>query len=263
MPTTRTQLLIRKGDLLAALRTLDQDHAEGVIDNEAYKAARNRYEQEAADVLRRLDALPADHPPIEPAPDRVTPLLFAARAPWLLAGGAGLLVAAAFALFLITSLHSSGNKATATASKPPSPRIVAAQRNVLSHPRSVTALVALGNAYLEDGQAASADATYRTAMKLDPNAPQPPTLHAFIIGYAGQTSQALALLHHVEQHHPSFSRAWLLDGVFSAHGPKGSPGYKRAILAWQRFLALEPKSPLTTQVRSWIAGAQKALRTKK
>jgi cytochrome c-type biogenesis protein CcmH/NrfG len=270
MANNRTQLLTRKGDLMAALRTLQQDHEDGVIDDGAYHAARRRYEQEAAEVLERLDALPPEPGDQRALPERVAdraqarPAGFAS--PWLFAAGAGaIVVAAAIVLFLVTSVQprssnvarsSGGGPATA---KPLSPAIVAAQREVRAHPRSVTALITLGDAYLNNGQATTADSVYQRAMKVEPNAPQPPTLHAMIIGYSGQTARALAVLHGVERRHPSFSRAWLLDGVFSAHGPRGSPGYKHAILAWQQFLALEPHNSLSAQVRQWIAGAKKAL----
>ena len=57
MTDTRSQLLNRKLDLLAALRQLERDRADGLVDEEAYSVARERYESESAGILDRLDTI--------------------------------------------------------------------------------------------------------------------------------------------------------------------------------------------------------------
>jgi cytochrome c-type biogenesis protein CcmH/NrfG len=135
--------------------------------------------------------------------------------------------------------------------------LLAAEREARAHPRSADALVNLGNAYLNNVQVAAADRAYMAAMQLDPTAPQPATLHAMILGSSGQSGQALALLRQVERRHPTYARAWVLDGLLSQ---RSNPAH--AIAAWQQFLALEPKSSLSATVRDLIARTKKSSKTK-
>jgi cytochrome c-type biogenesis protein CcmH/NrfG len=262
-----SHLLTRKADLLAALRLLQQDHEEGAVDAGAYQIAKHRYEQETVEILEQLDALPEnDTVPIS-TKDVGAAIKGAPRvSPWIFVAGTALLVFGALVIFLISSLHSRSSAPVATGAagqsgtRPASAQVIAAERQVQAHPRNVTDLVTLGNAYLENGQPTSADGTYQAAMQLDPVAPQPATLHAMILGYAGKGTKALALLHQVERQHSSYSRAWLLDGVFSSHNPRR---LNTAIHAWKRFLMLSPRSVMSKQVHSWIAGAEKAQKKRK
>ncbi len=261
MADTRANLLMRKADLLAALRLIEQDYKDGVVDEDAYRTARQRYEQEAAEVLERLDALP----PAGDAGAQRPSTRGTALPRWVFVAGTGVLVLAAMVLFLVLAIHPRSGSQTITgdagqsnATAPPSPRLLAAEREARAHPRSLVALVNLGNAYMNNGQVASADRTYQAAMKLDPSAPQPATLHAMILGYGGRPQQAHALLQQVERGHPAYSRAWLLDGMFSFRSHRAY-----AIAAWQRFLALDPNGPFSARVRGWIAQAKKAAKSKK
>jgi cytochrome c-type biogenesis protein CcmH/NrfG len=260
MPESRSQLLTRKSDLLAALRLLEQDHEDGIVNSGAYQQAKKRYERETAQVLEQLDGMGegdriATTTKEVVASEKKSPKLVSSS---IFVTAAALLVVGALAIFLISSLHSRASNAAAptpSGTKAASQRVVAAERQVRAHTKSVADLITLGNAYLENGQPTSADATYQTAMQLDPAAAQPATLHAMIVGYAGKSLQALSLLHQVEKKHPSYSRAWLLDGVFSSRDTRH---LNNAIHAWKRFLALNPRSVMSTQVRSWIAGAKNA-----
>jgi cytochrome c-type biogenesis protein CcmH/NrfG len=261
MADTRANLLTRKADLLAALRLIEQDYKDGVVDEEAYRTARHRYEQEAAAVLERLDTVTSDRDPTAAAAHR--PPVQATGVPrWLFVAGAGALVLAAIVVFLVLAIQPrSGSQATTAQSSatppPPSPRLLAAEREARAHPRSADALVNLGNAYLNNVQVAAADRAYMAAMQLDPTAPQPATLHAMILGSSGQSGQALALLRQVERRHPTYARAWVLDGLLSQ---RSNPAH--AIAAWQQFLALEPKSSLSATVRDLIARTKKSSKTK-
>ena len=260
MTETRAQLQIRKDDLIAALRLLEQDYGDGLIGQEAYQSARRRYELEAAQVLERLDTLPVESAGGAHNAAGTTPTRRRRASPVMLAAAAAL-VAVAIAVSLGAALHARGSGTRAGGVSDPatapaaSPRLLAAERQVLEYPRSSLAFLELGNAYLADGQASQADGSYRRAMQLAPSNPQPPTLHAMIIGYRGQRLQALRVLHSVERRHPGYSRAWLLDGVFSA---SGRAGYRHALVAWQRFLSLEPHSSMTGQVQAWIRSVRKA-----
>src|SRR5689334_4369678 len=71
----REQLVEAKRVALAALRELDFEHAAGHVSDTDYAGLRARYEAEAAETLRALDALPPER---EPAPE---PRAAVARAP--------------------------------------------------------------------------------------------------------------------------------------------------------------------------------------
>lgn len=258
MTETRARLQSRKLDLLAALRQLERDRADGSIDEGAYRAAKERYETEAAGILARLDATKEDGLPRSESARRLPVVL----------GLAGGLVLSAIVLLLLTALHPrglgesvTGNavQAPAATALPVSPQLVVAERNVRAHPRSPDALIALGNAYLDGRDAVSADRSYLQAMRLDPVRPEAPTLHAMMLGYAKRYAEALSLLRSVEQRHPTYSRAWLMDGLLSYDVRR----YAHAVVVWRRFLHLNPTGRVAADVRQLIDTAQRTERAKR
>lgn len=247
----RDALLARKEDLYSALRLLEEDFREGGVDRAAYQAARERYEREAADVLRRLDGLSP-----EAGRRRKAPLS------WMTVGAATMIVVAmALILLFATHARSAGGTATGDEGGPtpvplgtPSPVLVAAESAALAHPRDYETLLRLGDAFLQTGDALSADRAYLRASAVQPQRPEAPTLHAMLLGAQGHDSQALSLLTSVERSHSRYARAYLLEGVIAAHH-RG--GYARAIRAWRHFLQLNPTGTIAARVRTWIRSAQK------
>jgi cytochrome c-type biogenesis protein CcmH/NrfG len=194
-------------------------------------------------VEERLDGLQG----VETSAPRATP-----RLAWVAWPGLGLVLAAVL-LFLVGALHPRGANGTVTGDVPTtaplSSAIQVAERNVVAHPRSVDARLALGNAYLDAGKNGPADRSYRAAMHLAPSRPEAPTLDAMALGAEGKTGRALLQLGAVERSHPTYARAWLLDGLLSS---KSRSTYPRARTAWSRFLRLEPRNPLSRSVRTWL-----------
>ena len=150
------------------------------------------------------------------------------------------------------------SQAVSTTPTPTSSALAKAMQAVLKNPRSASAQLALGNAYLNLGQASQADAHYREAMKLAPSDPRPHTLHAMVLGSGSRRTEALQILKSVEESHPNYARAWLLDGLLSSHNRST---YPRAIRSWERFLVLQPHGSLASSVRHWIAVTKKAERS--
>lgn len=252
MTETQESLEARKRDLFAAIRTLDSDYQDGTLDEAAYRSTRERYEREAAGVLAQLDAL---SPPARPvaSPKRNRRRLTT----WFMIG----VILAAIAAILLGAVQRQSENASlqrtalAATPQPTSKAVEKARQAVLKDPRSETAQIALGNAYLNLGRASLADERFRLAMRLDPSDPRPATLHAMVLGARANRVPALALLAKVEKQHPTYARAWLLDGLLASHN---KATYPRAIRAWQRFLTLQPNSPLSATVRHWIAATRKA-----
>jgi len=258
VPDTRALLQARKSDLMAALRRLEQDRAEGTVDARAYQRARQRYEQEAAGVLERLDLLTdaggARQNSRQPsAGSRL--------------GGiaAGAILALAVGLALLAAIHQRTAGGAATGSAPPalgaptatpSRQLVAAERRVRLAPHSVDAILDLGNALLASNRTQAADEQFVKAMRLDPTRPEPPTSHALVLGsMLGRVTPALTLLRGVEAYHPRYTRAWLIDGLLSS---RLTAGRHRAVAAFERFLALEPHGTVSPEVRSMLVALRRS-----
>lgn len=281
MAHQRDELLTRKRDLFAAIHLLEDDRRDGTVDETAYRSARERYELEAAAVLERLDEVRATSgvgaeiaEPRQarqdgrtgtglPAPTSPSSSSRSLGWPLGVAVGTGA-VLAALVLFLVTSLNGRGSEGSITGEQPaaaatpaaPTPaKVVAAQNAVRKHPRSVTALIGLGNAYLDAGRSAEADTTYKKAMQVAPRRPEAATLHALVLSSSHHDADALRVLAGVERANPTYARAWLLDGLVAS---RLRSGYPRAIAAWQHFLTIGGNTPVSAQVRAWLSRLQKA-----
>lgn len=257
MTETRETLEARKRDLFAAIRTLDADYDDGTLDEAVYRSTRERYEREAADVLAHLDALAEERRPVVSSPPRRRRPM-ATLATLLAIGGVILVI-----LLGAIQRGAENNALSRTPSQSPtatSRALTKAMEAVLKNPRSAPAQMALGNAYFKLGETSQADAHYRAAARLAPSDPRPVTLHAMVLGSGSHRVQALRILRGVEERHPRYARAWLLDGLLSSHA---RATYPRAIHSWKRFLALQPNGPLAANVRHLIAAARKAESSRK
>jgi hypothetical protein len=292
MVESRDHLLSRKDDVFAALRALERDRAEGTIDDRAYTSSRRRYETEAAEVLVRLDRLTAQSEPPGGAVGGDEGRMQYARTnfaalqdrsgdgvrrtrtqPLALRGGGVLfwigalaLVAVAAAIFLSGALRARGSgpitgdarTVVSTPTSAGSETLAAAEKRVKLHPASVDAYLDLGNAYLNANQPAAADRAFVRAMTLGPGRPEATTMHALILaGSSSRPTRSLGLLTGVEKTHPSYSHAWLVDGLLSARSLSTIP---RAIAAFRRFLVLAPHASVSPQVRVLLAGLERAER---
>lgn len=234
---SREALDARKRDLFSAIHLLEQDREDGAIDEESYRAARARFEAEAAAVLEQLDTL---QPPV-PRPARRVPLLLTALG-----------IVAALAIFLVAALVPRGAGAITGTVPTPAPQASAvqvAQAYASGHPRDASAWLRLGNVYLDVNRPRAADADYRRAMRLAPRDPAPATLHAMMLASLGRRPAALTLLRRIERTHPTYARVWLLDGMM---GMRARHGRAQALASFRRFLHLAPHSRVAPMVRVWV-----------
>jgi cytochrome c-type biogenesis protein CcmH/NrfG len=247
----RAQLLNRKEELYAALRTLRNDFEDGAIDPDAYEITRDRYEFEAAAVLEELDVVEDSSPPA-PVPPRkaVTPGIAL-----LLSLG---IAALAVVLFLVAGLRdrAASSVAAAATAVPPPPAVIRAQNAYARHPHRLTTVMALGSAYLDGGDAVDAEVVFRQAMTLAPRDPAPETMDALALSASGHPSQAEARLLTVEGAHPRYARAWLVDGLMANHTVAA---HAHTIAALRHFLTLEPHaavSPTVHQILKRLIGTR-------
>ncbi|HZU13760.1 MAG TPA: hypothetical protein VFB58_13045 [Chloroflexota bacterium] len=234
---TRETLETRKRDLFSAIRLLEQDLEDGTIDPETYRTTRARCEKEAAAVLERLDTLqPVSRPSARPLPLFLT----------------GALVAVALGVSLAAALAPRGTGAvtgTVPTVAPQASALQRAQAYAYAHPNDESAWLRLGNAYLDANQPRLADAGYRRAMALVPADPAPAALHAMMLASLGQRAAATSLLRRIEHAHPTYARAWLLDGMM---GLRNHHDRVHALTAFRRFLRLAPHSAVAPTVRIWV-----------
>lgn len=255
MKDSKSQLLARKRDVLEALRILEQDRDDGLVDEETYAAVKQRHEHEAVQLLAQLDALGegADTTPPQgvtnPIRRRRGRLIVAATIILCLAGALGVLVTALHQRAPGETITGATGRAGTANSEQSALSLQTAQQAVYQHPRSYQALVNLGSAYLQNGRVMEADLSYQAAMGIDPTRAAAPTFHAMLLGAVKRYPQALDLLSMVERKHPGYARAWLMDGILSSHVKDGRA---RALSAWLRFLLLEPRSELAPKVKHWI-----------
>ncbi len=259
MGRTSVQLRTRKEDLFAALRALEQDHEDGLVPDETYRAARTRFEYEAARVLEQLDRQQpvATEKPVLPRSDP-------RGNAWRIAAViSGLCLLASVVLLLSAATHHrlafesvTGSVPQPAATAPPAPRqLVSAERAFRVAPRNYRVIIRLGNAYVAAGDLPLAERSYALAERLATDNPEAPTLVAMVLGAEQRYTPALSSLRTIEGKHRGYARAWLLDGLLSVHTPHG---YRRAVRAWQRFLALDPGNTIAPRVRTWLTAARRA-----
>jgi cytochrome c-type biogenesis protein CcmH/NrfG len=161
---------------------------------------------------------------------------------------------AATIIFLVTAVHDRANAGAAVTPTPTLPPAIArAEAAVSRHPGSASAYLDLGTVLMNAGDNADADSAFRQAMTLAPARPEPATMHAMVIGSSGKAAQAEAVLHAVERDHPAYARAWLLDGILSS---RSAATRAHAIVAWKRFLRLQPSGQIARTVRGLLAQAE-------
>ncbi|MGH2448746.1 MAG: hypothetical protein ACRDFS_09135, partial [Chloroflexota bacterium] len=88
-----------------------------------------------------------------------------------------------------------------------------------------------------------------------PDLPQPRLFEAMIQDYRGASAKALAELKVLERKHPSYARAWLLEGLIYSH-EKGAK--RETVDAWKHFLVLQPPGTVSRQVQNLLKRIERA-----
>jgi tetratricopeptide (TPR) repeat protein len=252
-PDPRQALLERKRQLLRALRELEFEHGTGHVGDEDYAELRARYEAEAAEVLRELDALGP-----EPAPPPGRPARAAAgssrgwRHPAALTAGALALVAFGIAIGAGIVRHSTPEPPAATAGVPaPGPPRTGGDRSIA--PEMLQGMLQAARTSLVEGRYGEAIAAYRAVLARDPDNVDALTHLGLIVALGGHADQALA----------TFDRALAIDPDYApAHLYRGQVLYEAkhdvagAIAAWERFVRLAPPGADRERVERLIAEAR-------
>lgn len=248
-PDARAALLERKGRVLRALRELEFEHDAGHVADDDYAELRARYEAEAAEVLRALDALgPEPAPPPRPEPS-------AAGAPrgWRhpAAVGAGAVALVAFGIAIGAGIvrHSTPEPPAATAG-PPAVAMPAAEGGWPLAPEMLQGMLRAARTSLAEGRYGEAIAAYRAVLARDPKNVDALTHLGLIVALGGHADQALETLDRALAIDPDYAPAHLYRGQVLYEAKRDVAG---AVAAWERFVSLVPPGEDRERVERLIA----------
>lgn len=238
--------------LYQAIRELELDYQTGKLSQEDYRALRRDYQAKAARLLKRLDALGASAGVTAQAPQRIAgqpakPLVSGRLSTALWAVGI-LGVGIALGFLLHRSLFS-GNPTRAMT--PAAPRQGAMSLEM------IRGMLAAAHQSLEQGRYSEAIAAYKAILDRDPRNVEAITHLGIVAGMAGHTDTALQAFDKALAVDPSYAHALWDKGLLLLQVKKD---YRRAIEAFERFIALVPGSSDAEQAKGFIEEAKKKLK---
>jgi tetratricopeptide (TPR) repeat protein len=270
-PDAREQLLESKRVALAALRELEFEHAAGHVSDADYAELRARYEAEAAETLRALDALgpvPAARPTPSPAPA----VGRGWRHPGALIAGATALVIFGVGLGVgivrytepdqMAGVAPPGSRPLASLEPPQPggpPSAANAPRGPVT-PEMLRGMLEAARASLFAGRYSEAIAAYQAVLKRDPNNVDALTHMGLIAAVAARgehgpemIDRALALFDRALALQPDYPPALLYRGEVLYEAKKDTAG---AIRSWERFVKVAPAGDDRARVERMIAEAK-------
>jgi len=265
----REQLLEAKRVALSALRELDFEHTAGHVSDADYAALRARYEAEAAETLRALDAL-------GPAPAVAAPTPAAARARGWRHPAALVVAAAALLVFGVAlgvgivrytepepmATAAPGSRPLASleppaAARPPS--AANAPRGPVT-PEMLQGMLQAARESLFAGRYGEAIAAYQAVLKRDPNNVDALTHMGLIAAVAARgehgaemIDRALGLFDRALKLSPDYPPALLYRGQVLYEAKKDTAG---AIRSWEQFVKVMPAGDDRARVERLIAEAK-------
>jgi tetratricopeptide (TPR) repeat protein len=272
LPTDeREQLLEAKRVALSALRELDFEHAAGHMSDTDYAGLRARYEAEAAQTLRALDALgPAPKAPVAAAspPGRARgwrhPAALGVAAVALLVFG----VALGVGIVRYTEPERMASAAPAGSRPLESlePPVATAPPSAANAPRGpvtpeiLQGMLEAARASLFAGRYGEAIAAYQAVLKRDPDNVDALTHMGLIAAVAARgehgpemVDRALGLFDRALKLSPDYPPALLYRGQVLYEAKKDTAG---AIRSWERFVKVVPAGEDRTRVERMIAEAR-------
>lgn len=247
--------------LLRSIDDLESEHSAGNIDDESYEVLRDDYTARAAAVLRAIDGtgtVESDAPPVS------------ARRRWLtgvaivgFAALAGTLLASALGARL-PGQTVTGNTPQAVSKKSAGAALAKAARE---QPNNLAAQLTYARYLDSNHQPTAAQKAYEAAVKLAPNDADALSASAWFlyrvaVSANDDASRQLLLqtaktrLDHAVEVDPKFPDAHVFRGVVLFRAFNDA---EHAVPELQQYLVDQPNGPLSGQVRSVLAEAQRAL----
>jgi tetratricopeptide (TPR) repeat protein len=270
-PDERDQLLETKRVALSALRELDFEHAAGHVSDPDYAELCARYEAEAAETLRALDALgPAPTPPAAPSPAPIPASGWRHPAALAMAAVALLVFGVALGVGIVrytepdrmADAAPTGSRPLASLEgSPPGepPSAANAPRGPVT-PEMLQGMLQAARESFFAGRYSEAIAAYQAVLKRDPKNVDALTHLGLVVAIGGHTDAALETLAKALTIDPNYPPALLYRGQLLAEVKHDVPG---AIRSWEKFVAVVPEGEDRQRVVRMIAetksgAAQKA-----
>ena len=249
---------------LRALRELDLDRQAGHVEEEDYAASRASYEAQAADVLRRLDALGPRRAVAPAAPSgRATPWT---RQPVVLGATGVALLVFGVVLGVLLSRHTGPPAPEMTAAGPeaaPGPVEPAIMPPAGSSPGAggaprplpkevLEGMLRAAHASLDAGRYQEAIAAYRAVLKRDSRNVDAITHLGVILAIAGHRPEALEAFDRALAIDPDYPHAlWDKAGVLDAMGELAG-----VVTTLERFIRVVPAGPDRDQAEARLREAR-------
>ena len=270
-PDERDQLLEAKRVALSALRELDFEHAAGYVSDPDYAELGARYEAEAAETLRALDALrPAPTPPAAPSPAPIPASGWRHPAALAMAAVALLVFGVALGVGIVrytepdrmADAAPTGSRPLASLEGAPPgepPSAANAPRGPVTS-EMLQGMLQAARESLFAGRYSEAIAAYQAVLKRDPKNVEALTHLGLVVAIGGNTDAALETLAKALTIDPNYPPALLYRGQLLAEVKRDVPG---AIRSWEKFVAVVPEGEDRQRVVRMIAetksgAAQKA-----
>lgn len=132
-------------------------------------------------------------------------------------------------------------------------RIAGEEQVVAQDPKNAQAWIALGNDYFDTKQRQKAVDAYARALELRPNDPDVLTDQGVMYRELGQPEKAVANFQKASQLDPRHVQSVYNLGVVYAFDLKDR---EKALAAWRRVIAIDPRSPQAAQAQQAIADVQ-------
>ena len=272
LPTDeRDQLLEAKRVALSALRELAFEHAAGHVSDSDYAELRARYEAEAAETLRALDALgPAPTPSVAAPPPMGRAGAWRHPAALAVAAVALLVFGVALGVGIVrytepermADAAPTGARPLASPDAPEAggpPSAANAPRGPVT-PEILQGMLQAARESLFAGRYGEAIAAYQAVLKRDPDNVDALTHMGLIAGVAARgehgpemIDRALGLLDRALKLSPDYPPALLYRGQVLYEAKKDTAG---AIRSWERFVQVMPAGEERTRVERMIAEAK-------
>jgi len=264
----RLELEEEKAAVYRALRELAFDHEAGHLSDDDYRGLRERYEGQAAEVLRALDAL-GPTLPAGPAEAMVSgePARPARWTRHPLALGAGAVAVLAFGLLLGLSIgrFTTPEPPEMAAGPPPGqspvgPPMAKLEPGTPIPPAMLAGMLDAARQSLTAGRYGEAIAAYQAVLKRDPKNVDAMTHLGLIVAIGGHADTALETFDKASKIDPNYPPPYLYRGQVLYEVKRDYPG---AVKAWQRFLVLVPNGEDHERVVALVKDAQDKQRSRR
>lgn len=268
----RGELEERRTVVIASLEEIEADREAGNLSDTDYEELKQRYEREAARVLRQLGALEESAAAASGAPAAAAaPSARGSRWPTVIAWSAGTIGFAAITwLVMSTALRPRAQDGTITGGVPGQDmpraagggalmpvdmeRLAELERMVAADSSDVEALVELGRLYLSSQRFNEVARVTLKALSIDAGNPGANTYLGMVLVSINHVKDGLASFDRALETDPDFAEALLFKGMISFQ----QSDFETAVSSWERYLDVAPPDANVERIQGMLEAARSA-----